>query len=244
MNVEDALQMCSAPSLDFTGGEWCYAANTLAEEVARLREERDALAEAQQFPVETVMSWKKRAESAEAMSALRLYLDPAEIGPDGYPLAWHHGTDVPAGSSRPAIKDLVRERAGHRCERCGHPYLKGQHGNGEWSSCDNHCSHGGPTKPGELTNDFPVAQWRILTVHHLNGVKHDCRWWNLAALCQRCHLTIQSRVLMDRVYPFEHSAWFKPHAAGWYAWAYLGEELSRDETVGRLDELLALERQA
>lgn len=37
MNIEDALQMCSAPSLDFTGGEWCYAANSLAEEVERLR---------------------------------------------------------------------------------------------------------------------------------------------------------------------------------------------------------------
>lgn len=38
LNVEDALQMCSAPSPDFTGGEWCYAANTLAEEVQRLRQ--------------------------------------------------------------------------------------------------------------------------------------------------------------------------------------------------------------
>lgn len=38
MNVEDALQMCGAASVDFTGGEWCYAANTLAEEVTRLRE--------------------------------------------------------------------------------------------------------------------------------------------------------------------------------------------------------------
>lgn len=38
MNVEDALQMCGASSVDFTGGEWCYAANILAEEVTRLRE--------------------------------------------------------------------------------------------------------------------------------------------------------------------------------------------------------------
>ena len=37
MNVEDALQMCGAASVDFTGGEWCYAANVLAEEVERLR---------------------------------------------------------------------------------------------------------------------------------------------------------------------------------------------------------------
>lgn len=192
---------------------------------------------------------------------LRLYLDPAEIHAEtGYPWAWEIRTVVrtlPDGTDIRAerIPDMVRDATGHRCQRCGHPYRRGQHGNGEWSPCDDGCEHDGPTRwqheypasglpHGEPPDPVIEAQWRILTVHHLNGVKHDCRWWNLAALCQRCHLTIQSRVLMDRVYPFEHSAWFKPHAAGWYAWAYLGEELSRDETVGRLDELLALERQA
>ena len=75
-------------------------------------------------------------------------------------------------------------------------------------------------------------------------MKYDCRWWNLAALCQRCHLSIQGRVVMDRVYPFEHTEWFKPHAAGWYAADYLGEDLTREETYLRLEELLALERVA
>ena len=87
------------------------------------------------------------------------------------------------------------------------------------------------------------AHWRILTVHHLTGAKADCRWWNLAALCQRCHLEIQGRVCMERPYALTHSAWFCPHAAGWYAWHYLGEELSREETLTRLDELLSLELQ-
>jgi len=32
----------------------------------------------------------------------------------------------------------------------------------------------------------------MLTVHHLNGIKADCRWQNLVALCQRCHLHIQA----------------------------------------------------
>lgn len=162
---------------------------------------------------------------------LRLY--HPEVDPwnprDGYPYAWAHGD--------PAVKDLVRERAGHRCVRCGHPYSKGA---GEWSPCDDGCSHGGPVRHVGATE----AQWRILTVHHLNGVKGDCRWWNLAALCQRCHLVIQGRVVMERVYPFEHSPWFKPYAAGWYASAYLGEDLTRDEVMARLDELLALERMA
>ena len=62
--------------------------------------------------------------------------------------------------------------------------------------------------------------WRILTVHHLDGDKSNCRWWNLAALCQRCHLHIQAKVKMDRVWIFEHSTWFKPYVAGYYAFQY------------------------
>ena len=28
----------------------------------------------------------------------------------------------------------------------------------------------------------------MLTVHHLDMDKANCAWWNLTALCQRCHL--------------------------------------------------------
>ena len=45
-----------------------------------------------------------------------------------------------------------------------------------------------------------------------------------------------------RVWPWEHSDWFKPYVAGYYAFAYLGEDLTRAEVEARLDELLALER--
>lgn len=183
---------------------------------------------------------------------LRVYLDPTEIGGDGYPYAWHKGivlARVGEGDEvrAPAIKDLVREQSGNRCARCRHPYAAGD---GEWSPCDEHCAHDGPTRDLDgfdcdgIAHSMTLAQWRILTVHHLNGIKHDCRWWNLVALCQRCHLTIQGRVVMGRVWPWEHSDWFKPYAAGWYAWAYLGLDLSREETLDRRDELLALERQA
>lgn len=207
---------------------------------------------------------------------LRVYLDPAEIGKDGYPFAWHQETQCDDQTNRyPGdgprlnlpIKDLIRDLRGHRCERCGHPYRKGEHGNGEWSACDERCTHAHPFRVSQAAagyiDEFPgiagevfaaakgkvpapeiSAKWRILTVHHLNGIKHDCRWWNLVALCQRCHLSIQGRVTMARVYPLEHSDWFKPYAAGWYASAYLGEDLTREETIERLDELLALERQA
>jgi hypothetical protein len=192
---------------------------------------------------------------------LRQY-EPEECGADGYPNAWHHeslgptpreGAPIQDYPRIPAIKDLIRELAGHRCQRCKHPYRKGAHGSGEWSPCDEHCgTHGGPYRwrvDGEYVqqNDGSFgptqreAQWRILTVHHLDEDKTNCRWWNLAALCQRCHLRMQRAVVMDRVYSFEHSDWFKPYAAGFYAWKYLGEDLGREETIQRLPELLALE---
>lgn len=220
---------------------------------------------------------------------LDIYLDPADLDPDGYPHAWTRCptcdgqryievswienafdpvcTDCAGEGS---IKDLVRAHAGHRCVRCGHPYRKGEHGNGEWSPCDTTCTHLGPIRSREvyrgdgawaehdldrigqpagegIMDEGPggqpmvrwevEAQWRILTVHHLNGIKHDCRWWNLAALCQRCHLSIQTRVIMERPYDRPHSDWFKPYAAGFYA-SLLGEEISREEAVERMDELL------
>jgi hypothetical protein len=213
-----------------------------------------------------------------------------------------------------SVKARVRLEAGHRCERCRHPYMpkgdaamlgvspsglhdcercagrglipmlggedprdalvcEGCKGTGKawngWSFCDDQCVHDGPFRvrygrpanpevwvedplPDSVGRDVPVlarfdnaleveAVWRVLTVHHLDGDKANLRWWNLAALCQRCHLEIQAKVVMERVYPHEHSGWFKPHAAGYYAWVYNGEELTREETLERLDELLALE---
>ena len=84
----------------------------------------------------------------------------------------------------------------------------------------------------------------ILTVHHLDGDKGNGRWWNLVALCQRCHLRIQGCVRMERPWILEHTPWFRIYAAGFYAWKYLGLDLSRTEVEARLDELLALEKVA
>ena len=79
----------------------------------------------------------------------------------------------------PTIAFLVKNKAGWRCERCGH--------------------------------EHDVASGHVLTVHHLDGNKSNNELWNLAALCQRCHLSIQSRVEMRQVWMFEHSEWMKPH---------------------------------
>jgi len=61
---------------------------------------------------------------------------------------------------------------------------------------------------------------RVLTVHHLDGDKTNCADWNLAALCQRCHLSVQGRVKMDQMFFSEIldvSEWFKPHLEGFLA---------------------------
>ncbi len=189
---------------------------------------------------------------AQATEALFRAYSPAEcVGRDGYPPEWHT-----------TIKHAVREQAGDRCVRCLHPYAKGA---GQWSQCDDRCTHDGPLRlryATEIGPSFPVlsagftardvvaiyaphatveAAWRILTVHHLDGDKGNCRWWNLVALDQRCHLEIQGKVRMDRRWLREHSPWFRPYVAGYYAWTFLGEDLSREQVEARLDELLALE---
>lgn len=162
------------------------------------------------------------------------------------------------------IGDDVRAKIGHRCVRCGHPFEVGKHGKGEWSPCDEKCTHKGPLAiqwpDGSIAPmaDFEdaytayrffgggvqrlVAQWRILTVHHLDGNKSNCDWWNLLALCQRCHLTIQGKVNPMVPYFLGHTDWFKPYVAGFYAKTYLKLDLTRAEVEARLPELLALEQ--
>jgi transcription elongation factor Elf1 len=95
------------------------------------------------------------------------------------------------------------------------------------------CNHANDLKSGH-----------VLTVHHADGNKSNCAWWNLLALCQRCHLRFQATVDPHVVFVLEHSDWYKPYVAGFYAFKYLKLELTREETVARLDELLALERLA
>jgi hypothetical protein len=192
------------------------------------------------------------------LSIFRVY-EPDECGKDGYPFAWR---DLGDGVG---VKDLVRTEAGNRCVRCGHPYQKGM---GEWSRCDlAQCSHGGLVRrlndEGEWVeidlgstsvrdassrmNIVVEARWRILTVHHLrtgHDAKRDLRWWHLVPLCQRDHLTIQRRVQMERIWPWPHSDWFRPYAAGWYAWAYERRSITREEAEERMDELLAYELSA
>ena len=54
----------------------------------------------------------------------------------------------------------------------------------------------------------------MLTVHHLDMDPANCQDYNLAALCQRCHLRIQGKVDFEQGYMLEHSEWMKPHVEG------------------------------
>jgi 5-methylcytosine-specific restriction endonuclease McrA len=78
-----------------------------------------------------------------------------------------------------------------------------------------------------------------LTVHHLDLNAGNNRWWNLAALCQRCHLRIQAKVVMHRPWMFEHADWFKPFVAGYYAYHW-GIDDSYEFVLCQIEQLLAL----
>lgn len=89
----------------------------------------------------------------------------------------------------PAVAWLVKTIAGWKCERCLHPHS------------------------GTMRDGFG------LTVHHLDKNKWNLEHWNLAALCQRCHLKIEHRVNFYQVWAFEHSRWMAIHVADYNEWA-------------------------
>jgi hypothetical protein len=60
-----------------------------------------------------------------------------------------------------------------------------------------------------------VTTGHVLTVHHFDGHKANCDRYNLMALCQRCHLSIQARV--DPRVPIlfvDVALWSMPYIAG------------------------------
>lgn len=93
-----------------------------------------------------------------------------------------------------------------------------------------------PQHKGEYPADWPdiakrckeVADWKCercnyphrpshgycLTVHHFDGDKANVEPWNLMALCQRCHLSVQARVDPVNGLMFAPSAWCIPHIVG------------------------------
>lgn len=84
--------------------------------------------------------------------------------------------------------------------------------------CCERCRHPNERKSGH-----------VLTVHHLDMNKANCKDWNLAALCQRCHLNIQAKVRLHQgLFDFFIiSDWFKPHLKGYLKDKALKENLRR-----------------
>ena len=60
------------------------------------------------------------------------------------------------------------------------------------------------------------ARGYCLTVHHFDGDKANCARWNLMALCQRCHLSVQVRVAPAQGFFFDPRPWAMPYIAGYY----------------------------
>ena len=79
----------------------------------------------------------------------------------------------------------------------------------------------------------------VLTVHHLDGDKSNCEGWNLAALCQRCHLHIQAKVKLDQMFFafYEISDWFKPHLDGYLKYIRGNDGKTELERDGQRDRL-------
>lgn len=134
------------------------------------------------------------------------------------------------------IATRVKEQAGWRCIRCRHPH--DPHGRRAMViTCEPDCRHAQMVGPhGEKYSD----RARCLTVHHLDGDKGNSAWWNLLALCQVCHLQVQARVVPERPWLLEHSEWFKPYVAGFYAHHHAGQSISREAAERDLDRWLAL----
>ena len=107
----------------------------------------------------------------------------------------------------PEIAQRVKDAAGWKCVRCGHPH-------------DRESGH-------------------VLTVHHLDLDPQNVEWWNIPALCQKCHLSIQRRVIMERPWILDHSEWFKPYVAGYYAHIN-GLPTDREYVLDHLEALLDL----
>lgn len=87
------------------------------------------------------------------------------------------------------------------------------------------------------------AAGRCLTIHHADLDPGNSRWFNLWPLCQACHLSVQGRVYLDRPWVMvPHSAWIKPYLGGFFAWKYLGRDVSREEVEADLEWFVGIER--
>lgn len=129
----------------------------------------------------------------------------------------------------PEVARAVKDAAGWQCVRCRHPFAVG----GAMLACTDACD---PTR----CNRRKYGKTLNFGVHHLDGDKANGAWWNLLALCNACHLSVQARVIPERAWLLDHSPWFLPYVCGWYAHFYAGLAITRAEAEATPDRWLAL----
>ena len=148
--------------------------------------------------------------------------------------------DYPCDWARIALH--VKQDADYRCVRCRHPFHTAMVF-GIPAFCDSLCdpARGLHLKRGMATPHHPERLNGInYGVHHFDGNKSNCRWWNLMALCNSCHLTIQALVIPERPWLFEHSEWMRPYVAGYYAFTYASLDLPREEVMRDIERYIAM----
>lgn len=139
-------------------------------------------------------------------------------------------TDGMTGDYPPDWADIstaVKEAAGWCCVRCGHPHDPGKsmkpcpdcppergfevNGTERKSVVQAAADAACQTCQGSREVIDDDNSWYCLTVHHLDMDKSNCVDWNMAALCQRCHLSVQGRVDFYQQYLFEITGWMRPY---------------------------------
>jgi hypothetical protein len=108
----------------------------------------------------------------------------------------------------------------------------------DWKEISRACKEAAGWKCIRCGHANDQASGHLLTVHHLDMNPSNCAWWNLLALCQKCHLRIQAKVIIERPWLLDHSDWFKPYVAGFYAHV-LGFATDREYVTANMETLIA-----
>lgn len=143
----------------------------------------------------------------------------------------------------PAIARATKDEAGWKCIRCRHPF---DPATGKALHCTLDCDpeRGLHLRFGRMIEQDPEnVEWLkklSLTVHHFDGDKSNNRWWNRMALCNSCHLKIQSSVIPERVWLWEHSEWAKVYIGGFFAFHFKQLEIPREIVEQEVDWFLSL----
>lgn len=120
--------------------------------------------------------------------------------------------------------NLFRVYSNDECDKKGYPFV--------WNKISEHVRRDANYECSMCGKAYLLPEFKsVLTVHHFNGEKADCRRRNLESMCWTCHLQDHSppNGLKER-YCRQCKAWFK-------SWAYLYRHIQgkhRNKTPKRL----------